>query len=122
METEQALAGGYIMLPRQLLEPDGELMDKPPLYFKLWIWLLAKANYRDRGQLQRGQLVTTGAKMQAAMAGGRKETPTKDQIRSAYEALRKADMIATERATRGMKITILNYDFYQNPKSYQSHS
>jgi len=36
--------------------------------------------------------------------------------------LRKTGRIATRRTTRGMVITIVNYDYYQNPKSYENHT
>ena len=100
-------------------------MDKPPLYFKLWIWLLDRANWKDRGQLKRGQLVTTISEMQEAMSyysGYRKITPTKDEIRSAYGFFGKTSMVASTKTTRGMVITINNYELYQNPKNYGPHS
>lgn len=115
--------GGYIIIARKLL--DSDLMDMPPLYLKLWVWMLAQANWRDRDKLKRGQFVTSIAKMQEAMShhvGYRKETPTRDSIRSAYEAFTKATMITTTKTTRGMIITILNYELYQNPKNYEAHS
>lgn len=115
--------GGYLILARKLFE--GELMDKPGLYMKLWVWMLNEANWRDQGKLKRGQFVTTIKDMREAMAykvGYRTKTPTIDQIRSAYEAFTKATMITTTKTTRGMVITILNYDLYQDPKSYEAHS
>jgi hypothetical protein len=48
--------------------------------------------------------------------------PTKEEIRNAYEALKKAKLINIRKTTRGMIITIYNYDKYQNPKSYETHS
>lgn len=54
--------------------------------------------------------------------GYRLERPSIDQIRSAYEALTKATMITTAKTTRGLIITICNYDFYQNPTNYETHN
>ena len=31
-------------------------------------------------------------------------------------------MVTTRRTTRGLIITICNYDFYQNPKNYESQA
>lgn len=115
--------GGYILLARKTA--DSELMDKPPLYAKLWLWMLVKANWKDRDKLKRGQFFTTIEEMRQAMSykiGYRRVTPTKDEIRSAYEALAKATMITTAKTTRGMIITICNYDYYQNPKNYEAHT
>jgi hypothetical protein len=117
------IPGGFVLLARKLLE--SELMDKPPLYSKLWQWLILRAEWRkDAGKIARGQLVTTIAEMQDAMSyrvGYRKITPTKDAVRSAYEAFVKATMITTAKTTRGMIITIQNYELYQNSKNYGPH-
>ena len=63
--------------------------------------------------------------MQNAMSyyiGYRKNTPSRDQIRKCYERLMKASMITITKTTGGMIITICNYDYYQNPINYESHS
>ncbi len=117
------IEGGYILLARKIA--DSEIMDKPPLYAKLWQWLLLKANWKDRDKLKRGQLFTSIDEMRQAMSykvGYRRVTPTRDELRSAYEALAKATMITTTKTTRGMIITICNYDYYQDPKNYEAHS
>lgn len=117
------IPGGYILVARKLFE--SEMMGKPPLYFKLWGWMLARAMWKDGDKLKRGQLVTSIAEMQQAMSyriGWRREVPTKDEIRSAYEAFVRAEMISTRKTTRGMVVTVLNYKLYQNPESYEAHT
>ena len=117
------IPGGYVLIARKLLE--SELMDKPPHYLKLWVWMLGKAFWKDGSKLQRGQFHTTIDEMQEAMSyksGFRKTTPTKEEIRSAYSHFKEAAMVITTKATRGMVITICNYDAYQNPESYGPHS
>ena len=88
--------------------------------------MLESANHKDGyNGLKRGQFFTTIKDMQDAMSykiGYRKVAASKDQIRSSYEALTKATMITREKTTRGMIITICNYDYYQNPKNYESHT
>ena len=123
MASTPLIPGGYILTARRLFR--SAMMDKPPLYFKLWGWMLDKALWKDGDHLQRGQLVTNMTEMQEAMSyrvGYRKETPTKGEIRSAYEAFAKAAMITTAKTTIGMVVTILNYDLYQNPSNYEAHS
>ena len=86
---------------------------------------MISANFRKRDSLERGQLITTISGMRDAMShrvGYRKIRPTRDQIRNAYEALKKASLITTTRTTRGMVITICSYDVYQDPKSYERHT
>lgn len=122
-EPSNKIAGGYVLLARALL--DSDLMDQSPLVIKLWVWLLLNANWQDRKQLKRGQLVTTIGAMQEAMshyAGWRKVRPSPDQIRSAYGALTDTARITVRRTTRGVVITILNYDTYQDALSYASRT
>lgn len=115
--------GGYILIARKIFY--SEIMSKPPLYMKLWVWMLGQANHKDRGKIKRGQLHTSTPDMQNAMShkvGYRVSTPTRDEIRSAYEAFMKAGMITTTKTTHGMVITICNYEEYQNPKNYEAHT
>lgn len=116
------IPGGYILLARKVI--DSDLMNKPAHYLKLWVWMLSKANWKDRDKLKRGQFVTTISEMQEAggyKIGYRTRSLTKDEVRSAYEAFTKATMITTTKTTRGMIVTIQNYDLYQNPKNYEPH-
>ena len=115
------IQGGCILLARKML--DSDLMDQSPLVVKLWAWILLKANWKDRTSLKRGELVTTIAEMQQAMShfsGWKKISPTPDQIRSAYGSLTHTARITTRRTTRGMIISVINYDTYQNTLAYAS--
>ena len=109
------------MLSRQLLE--SEIMEKPPLFFKLWNWILLQANHREsKGQLQRGELVATLQDLIGVggyRVGYRREHPTKKQVRAALDWFREQNMIKTRKTTRGMIITVLKYDLYQNPDNYK---
>jgi hypothetical protein len=121
--SDAKISGGYVILARKTF--DSDIMNQPPLYFKLWAWMLDRANWKDREKLKRGQFVATGPEMQEAMSwmkGCCKKKPSKDEIRSAYEAFTKAAMITTAKTTRGMIVTICNYDLYQNPANYEARS
>jgi hypothetical protein len=115
------IKGGYILVARSLLE--SELMDKPPLYSKIWLWLLLTANHQSgKGKLGRGQLVASLQDLIRAggyRIGYRSEYPTKKQVRAVVDWFRAEGMIEARKCGRGMVITILNYDFYQNPESYK---
>ncbi len=111
------------MFARRALE--GFFIDKPLLWLNLWLWMLCQANFKDRDKLKRGQFLTTIEDMRNAMSykiGYRKIRPSRDQIRSTYEAFTKATMITRAKTTRGMIITICKYNFYQNPKNYETHN
>jgi hypothetical protein len=114
---------GYILLARGLLRSG--IMEKPPLYLKLWVWMLINASHTGHGNLKRGQLFTSLEKMcevMKYMVGASLRRPTKKKIRTACDYLSKGTMIGTTKVTQGMIITINNYDFYQTPSNYEGHA
>lgn len=120
--NENKISGGCILLARTLLQ--SSIMGKPPLYTKLWLWMLLQARYKDHGHLKRGQFKTSIEMMRDAMTydiGYRPMKPTKKEIRSAYDFLMKGNMIGSMKVTHGMIITILNYDYYQDLRNYEGH-
>jgi hypothetical protein len=124
---------GYILLSRKITS--SEIFNKPPLYLKVWVYLLSHAQYKDYKGLKKGQLWVSVDKIRedcSYFKGYVKVTPSKDEInkiiaylRSAdesdYESDAKATMIATTKATRGLVINIENYAYYQDPKNYESN-
>lgn len=121
--AEDYIPGGYILLARKMF--DSWLMDKPPLYWKMWVWMIGQANWKDRGQLKKGQFITSTKEMQEAMSymvGYRKKTPTRAEIRSSYEAFTNNHMIDHTKSTRGIVVTIENFSKYQDFKSYEQPS
>ena len=140
--TEAYIPGGYILLSRRLIESG--IMQKPPIYFKIWTWLLLKAQHKDYGNLKRGQLITSIAEIQEAMSykvGFRIEKPSKKQVWGVLEWLRnpemensseilvnnivnvttKEPMIVTMKVTHGILVTIVKYNVYQDPKNYEGN-
>lgn len=127
------IPGGYIIISRNLVE--SEIWEKPPLYVKVWLYLLTMAQHSDYKKLKRGQLVTSIPEIIEACSwrvGYRKEKPTKDQVFQIIDWLRKGDeavnegdtkatMITTTKATHGLVVNIENYDFYQTSKNYDSN-
>ena len=123
MSAEEPIKGGYILLSRKLLKSG--IMEKPPLFLKLWTWMLMQASFKDHGDLKRGQFFSSINRMRKAMShkvGYSVFTPSTKQIRGAVEFLTKTRMAVTTKVTHGMVITILNYDYYQNWKNYEGHS
>ncbi len=128
---EPLIPGGYILLSRKIIE--SEIWDKPPLYIKVWVYLLSKAQHQDYKQLKRGQLWTSIPEIQEACSwyvGFRKETPSKDQIYRIIDWLRKSheqadekdtttSMITTMKATQGLLVKIVNYNVYQTSENYE---
>lgn len=124
---------GYILESKSILESD--IWHKPALYFKVWHYLLLRAQYQPNGNLGRGQLFTSISEIAEACSyfvGYRKITPTKKEIWSVLEYLRnpyernyerndKGTMIETTKVTHGIVVTICNYNKYQDPKAYESN-
>jgi len=125
------IKGGYYIKARQIKFSD--IAHAPPHVREMWDYLISEANHhgikRDGKTLERGQLLTTYDEIREAlhwMVGWRKMRYTKSQCETSMKFLRKprrnGAMIATRKTTRGMVITILNYNFYQDPKNYESRT
>src|SRR3990167_4730111 len=107
------IEGGYILLARRLLASG--IMDKPPLYLKIWTWLLLKATKRPYKNLLPGQCEASIADIQEATShhvGYRKVVPTEKEVRRALDWFRaeherdtKGAMMVTTKGARKMLIT-----------------
>lgn len=124
------IPGGYYIKARQI--KDSDIAHAPPHVREIWDYLLREANHQGKKKhgftLERGQLLTTYEDIQEDLhwkVGWRKQKYTKWQCENTMKFLRKprrnGSMITTKKTTRGLIITILNYDYYQNPKNYESH-
>ena len=127
MNKPSKICGGYYIKSRKIQE--SEIASAPPHVREIWDWLLMQANYEDykKGgiEIKRGQTVRSYKDIQEGlhwMVGFRKETYTKWQCEIAMKWLTKREMITTVKTTRGLVITICNYDYYQDPKNYENHN
>ncbi|NLG26244.1 MAG: hypothetical protein GX558_12870 [Clostridiales bacterium] len=121
------IEGGYFVIARTLF--DSAVMDWPPVWFKLWIWLIGKANHADTRQggtiYRRGEVLTSYKELMdigSYKVGWRLVRPSKTMIRDFCEALREATMATTRKTTRGFFIKLEKYDLYQNPASYEDYN
>ncbi|MCO4782717.1 MAG: hypothetical protein KC646_10375 [Candidatus Cloacimonetes bacterium] len=124
----------FIIVSRSIIE--SEIWDKPPLYIKVWLFLIIKAQHKDYKDLKRGQLRTSIREIQEGCSwhcGFRKETPTIKKIRYILDWLRnpygkaigqdnelsvKGTMVGIRKGTQGMLVTIDKYNTYQDLKNY----
>jgi hypothetical protein len=121
------IKGGYYIKARKIQESD--IATAPPHTREIWDWILKEANHKDKKcsgiLIKRGQLLRSYKDIQEGLkwkVGWRTERYSKHQCEIAMKGLKKATMITTTKTTRGMLITVLNYDKYQNPKNYDSHN
>lgn len=121
------IEGGYFVIARTLF--DSAVMDWPPVWFKLWVWLIGKANHADTKQggvvYRRGEVLTSYKELMEVgsyKVGWRLVKPSKTMIRDFCEALREATMATTRKTTRGFYIKLEKYDLYQSPASYEDYN
>lgn len=141
MSEKTYIPGGYILLSRRLIE--SEIWDKPPMYLKVWIYILTKARHKANNNFDRGELLISIPEIQEACShkvGYRTVKPTKGQIYNIIQWLRSANegicednyennyeddtnttMIATTKTTRGMVVKVRNYNVYQDPNNYEDN-
>jgi len=110
---------GWIKLHRQFYT--GKIAHQPPHFREIFIWLFVHANHQEARSsgtmIKRGQLFTSYKSIIEALSwfvGYRKEEYPKHKIESAMNWFKNNDMIHTEKSTRGMLVTICNYNKYQS--------
>ena len=131
------IRGGYIKIAREIIGSD--VFHKPPLYLKVWLFLLCKAFYAPDGGARNGCLKTSVDEIRSACSyqkGYRNETPTKRQIYQILRYLRgvheaPADgqtdgsatkpMISTTSVNGEIRIKILEFEKFQGLDGYTAN-
>lgn len=116
-----AIKGGYILRPRCV--GNGSLAHHPPIDRELWDYLLRNVLHKDTGNLKRGQGYFQLSDIQEDLYwvnGRRKMTYSKPQLTKAIQRICATGSAVSSRVARGVIVTILNYDMYQNPMSYRA--
>lgn len=118
---------GYVLKARCIQE--SLIAHAPPHAREIFDYLVREANYEDRKVdgtiIKRGQVFTSYSEIQEALhwkIGYRKETYSKWACEAAMKLLTKATMVTTAKTTRGMIITVLNYDKFQDFENYENHN
>lgn len=118
---------GYVLKARCIQE--SLIAHAPPHAREIFDYLVREANYEDRKVdgtiIKRGQIFTSYSEIQEALhwkIGYRKQTYSKWECEAAMKLLLKATMITTAKTTRGMIITVLNYDKFQDFENYENHN
>lgn len=139
--TDQ-ITGGHFLMSRKVFE--SAIWGKPPQYYRLLSWLIGKAVFRDghtfKGHiLKRGELITTHDEIADALSyrfNRKIMKPTVKEIRIMLSWLQSEGMILMKpitggtlpnkgrpndltRALIGVHIFVINYDTYQDSKSYK---
>lgn len=119
------IIGGYILQPRKIDE--SAISKSPPHVREIWLYILRNANHSDKKvsgiTIKRGELFTSYSEIINDLSwfvGFRKESYKPHHCETAMKTMMKAAMITARKTTRGMIITICNYDYYQDPKNYET--
>jgi len=123
----ETIPKGYILKARVI--EDSEIAYAPPHVREIWDLCLRKANYRDRkcgdSVIRRGQWLTSYAEIREALhwkVGWRKHTYKKWQCEETLKKLRRWGMVTTQKTTRGLVVTVCNYNRYQSSANYENHN
>lgn len=124
-ETARVIPGGFYIKARKIEE--SEIAHAAPHVREIWDWLLKEANHKTLKtygkNIERGQIFTDFSEIIEALhwrEGFVKKAYKKHHVDNAMRWLRQRFMITTQKTTRGLIVTICNYDTYQNPKNYEN--
>lgn len=108
--------GGAILLARQSIESD-IFYWKPAEWFKIWIYILLNVNHKDTKLFKRGIGYFCWTKEKPYLKG-----ITKHQWHECIRWLKNETQITTQKTTRGVIITVVNYKRYQTLKNYKTNT
>ena len=117
------IPGGYYIKARKIQE--SSIAKAPPHVREIWDYLLMKANHANTEKYKRGECFVSYKEIINDLSwfvGYRKMSYKKHHCEIAMKRLTKESMIATTKTTRGIKVSIINYDYYQDPKNYESYT
>lgn len=121
----EKIKGGYYIKPRSIKEKPVHKM--PPYVRELWDYVNREANHKDVKYggfvVKRGQLFRTYKEIREDLSwyiGYRKMKYDENHTKKGMKALRDAGLIGTMKTPGGVLITVLDYDFYHDPKNYES--
>jgi len=113
MDKRAEISGGATIWARQTI--DSEIFyDKPDKWFKIWFFLVNRVNHKPYRKWKRGECHVTYKEIMV------KTKATKSQVDHCIRYLKRDQMLATRKATRGMHLTIDKYCTYQDFDNYKS--
>jgi len=110
---------GCILLARKI--EDSEIWEKPTWWYKVWTYLLMEVNHSDGKTYPRGSRRFTVEQIyddcHLSTEGINPKT-----IHNCLKWLKRTTQITTQKTTRGMIISICNFNEYQNITNYKNHT
>ena len=115
---------GYIRLHRKILD-NPLFRDKPPSWFKIWIYILLRANWRESVfHPRRGESITVpaGAMVTSLEKLGTHAALSKEHARRCLEYLERTRSVSLVRTHHWTMITVLNWAAYQQSDEEAHHA
>lgn len=116
--------GGYILQPRCI--DNSWIASASPVTREIWMYLLRKANHKTvkKGGYEYGigEVFTSYSQIIKDLSwkvGYRTKSYSESQTKHSMNALRKHLMIDTTKELGGVRIKIVKWDYYQDPKNYE---
>lgn len=106
---------GAFVISRNIFESD-VWVNKPAFWAKLWIYILGNVNHHDSPTCERGTGFFNFSGKDSKIC--REEAP--DKVKKFLKYAKSSTMISTKKSTRGIYITVLNYNYYQSLSNYTS--
>jgi len=126
-DNKDIIHGGYIMIPR--FWDESAISIAPAHTREIYFLFLRLANHKNvvagGRQFKRGDLLITYDKISDKLkwsVGYRQKAYSHSQIESSLKWLTKHNLITKMKTTRGLIITICDYDYWQTPANYESHN
>ena len=105
--------GGATIWARKTIESD-IFFWKPDKWFKIWFFIVNKVNHKNTKLFVKGSTFTTYAEISQYTKA------TKNQIDSFMRWAKEQSMLTTRKTTRGMTVTVLKYELYQDLSNYKN--
>jgi hypothetical protein len=109
---DNKIQGGATIWARQTIESD-IFRIKNSDWFKIWFYIVSKVNHEDNKWFPRGSNFFKYKEIEMETGA------TRGQIDHCIRWLKQATMIATQKTTRGLVITVIKYDYFQNLDNYR---
>jgi len=103
---------GFFKVHRKIDKSD-IWITKPSWWFKVWAYIIKEVNFAESGKFKRGQQFFTLSKIHTGcyLSNDNVKVKTVDNV---IRWLKSNEMLTTQKTTRGMIITICNYNTYQD--------
>jgi hypothetical protein len=107
------IKGGATLWARQTI--DSEIFkNKPAVWFKIWFYLVSKANHKNSEKLKKGEVFVRYSALASEIGC------TTHTLKGCLRWLRQSTMIDTARSTRGTRVLVNKYGHFQTLKNYSN--